>query len=105
MVYPSLPPPKKKNALVLLLKALKMIRIPLHDILSNMGLKSKNNNTADRDKAGIPYTSRDHINLLKQDYEEKTREAQDPSLDSCFKYEIIIYYNASPKQITIHSYH
>ena len=41
--------------------------------------------TPDTDSAGIPFSNRDDIDALRRDYEEKTRSAQDPTLESCFK--------------------
>jgi hypothetical protein len=39
----------------------------------------------DTDSAGIPFSNQDDIDALRRDYEEKTRSAQDPTLESCFK--------------------
>ena len=57
-----------------------MLKIPIHSIFA------KKTEDPDRDAAGIPYASREDIRSLRVEYELKTREAQDPGLEACFKY-------------------
>lgn len=57
-----------------------MLKIPIHSIFSRKAEEP------DRDAAGIPYASREDVRSLRLEYEQKTRDAQDPSLESCFKY-------------------
>lgn len=60
-----------------------MLKIPINSMFSRKA------EDTDRDAAGIPYTSREDIQSLRIEYERKTRAAQDPSLESCFKYVFI----------------
>lgn len=57
-----------------------MFKIPIHSLFS------KKTEDPDRDAAGIPYTSGEDIRALRLEYEHKTREAEDPGLEACFKY-------------------
>jgi hypothetical protein len=57
-----------------------MLKIPINSMFS------RKTEEPDRDAAGIPYASRQDIQSLRSEYEQKTRDAQDPSLESCFKY-------------------
>ena len=57
----------------------------LHNLVSKYLPRRREQQPPDTDTAGIPFSNRDDIDTLRRDYEEKTRTAQDPTLESCFK--------------------
>lgn len=63
-----------------------LFNIPIRDIFAG----SKSQEDPDRDAAGIPFTAKEHIRALKKEYEERTLAANDPGMESCFKYGILV---------------
>ena len=59
--------------------------LDLHSLVSKC-MPRRQEQSSDTDSAGIPYSSSSDVDALRRDYEEKTRTAQDPTLESCFKY-------------------
>ncbi len=62
-----------------------LFNIPIRDIF---GGSRSSQEDPDRDAAGIPFTAKEHIRVLKKEYEDKTLAANDPGMESCFKYGI-----------------
>ena len=63
--------------------------VDLNSLVSKYMPRWRDGQSGETDSAGIPYSSKEDVDTLRRDYEEKTRTAQDPTLESCFKYVLL----------------
>lgn len=48
--------------------------------------RSSNDQPAERDSVGLPYSDPQHIVILRQEYEDAVQRGGEGAMDKCFKY-------------------